>query len=261
MVPVRRMEGPMTILDRARGTRRIRIDPAAFADDLAKRLPDLDQVDLGKARDAAESAISEAADAIRQSIEDAGDNLRGMRADAEKSAGKAGDKVVDTIAVDRRLDDIGKSVRSLAGRVEKELPDTDKDRYVRAFERGRIQTRTRYIAVGAAAGIAAGLLGVVLSDKERRDAATRKVNGLSKQVQGKVKFAQDRARGMAIERGLIKPDRDPVGVMDPVISGTPPWPAAEGLSDEPLHDPAFGAHDALPEELVGAGDRTDSTHL
>ena len=82
----------------------------------------------------------------------------------------------------------------------------------------------------------------------------------AKQVQGKAKFVQDRARGMAIERGLVKPTPDPVGVMDPEISGTSVWPAAEGLSDQPLHDPAFGAHEALPEELVGAGDPPDGTN-
>ena len=260
----------MTILDRARGRRRIRIDPGQFADDLAKRLPDLDQVDLGKARDAAGNALTDAADLIRQSIEDAGDKARGLKSDVEKAGGKAGDKVVDTVAVDRRLDDLNKGVRSLAGRVERELPDTDKDRYIRAFERGRIQARTRYVVVGTAAGITAGILGVVFLDpnrgKERRDAVAQKVSSvtrdLSKQVQGKVKYAQDRARGMAIERGLVKPEPDPVGVMDPEISGTPAWPPTEGPIDQPLDDPTFGAHEALPDELVGAaGDRTDSPRV
>ena len=241
----------MTILDRARGSRRIRIDPGQFADDLAKRLPDLDQVDLGKARDAAGSALTDAAELIRQSIEDAGDKARGLKTDVEKAGGKAGD-------------DLGNGVRSLAGRIERDLPDTDVDRYTRAFERGRIQTRTRYIVVGAAAGITAAILGVVFADKQRRDAAARKVSSLtsdlSTQVQGKVKFAQDRARGMAIERGIVKPDPDPVGVMDPVISGTPAWPNAEGPLDQPLDDPTFGAHEALPDELVGAGDR-DGTRV
>jgi hypothetical protein len=64
---------------------------------------------------------------------------------------------------------------------------------------------------------------------------------------------------MAIERGIVEPERDPVGVMDPEISGTPAWPPAEGPLEQPLDDPAFGAHEALPEDLVGTGDRTDST--
>jgi hypothetical protein len=238
----------MTILDRARGTRRIRIDPGLFADDLAKRLPDLEQVDLGKARDAAASAISDAADLIRQSIEDAGDKAGTLRSDAEKAGEKASE-------------DLGNRVRALASRVEQELPDTDKDRYLRAFERGRIQTRTRYIVVGAIVGIAAGILGVVFADKQRRDAAARRLSSLSadvsRQVQGKAKYAQDRARGIAIERGMVKPKPDPVGVMDPEVSGPLAWPAAEGVSEPPLDDPAFGSHEALPEELVGAGDRTD----
>lgn len=236
----------MTILDRARGSHRIRIDPGQLADDLAKRLPDLDQVDLGKARDAAETAISDAADLIRQSIEDAGDRARSLRSDAEKAAEKA-------------ADDLGKNVRSLTSRVEQELPDTDRDRYLRAFERGRIQARTRYIVIGAVAGVAAAVLGVVFADKQRRDAAARRLSSMSKdvskQVQRKVKDAQDRARGITIDMGVVKPTTDPVGVMDPEISGPPPWPAAEGLSDRPLEE---GAHEVLPEELVGAGDRTGS---
>jgi hypothetical protein len=245
----------MTILDRARGSRRIRIDPGQFADDLAKRLPDLEQVDLGKARDAAANAISDAADLIRQSIEDAGEKAGELRSDA----GKAGEK-----AAGKAADDLGGRVRSLASLVERELPDTDKDRYMRAFERGRIQTRTRYVVVGAAAGILAGIVGVVFADKQRRDAAARKASELSRVVQGKVKYAQDRARGMAIERGLVEPepDRDAVGVMDLEAIATPAWPAAAGASDQPLDDPASGPHEALPDDLVGtARDRADSTSV
>lgn len=246
----------MTILDRARGSRRIRIDTGQFADDIAKRMPDLDDVDLGKARDAAGSAISDV-------IDRAGDAMRNLRSDIEKT----GDKVPD-----KPLDELGKRIRSVASkdtvdevasRIEKSLPDTDKDRYLRAFERGRVQTRTRYVVVGAAAGITAGILGVVFLDpkqgKARRDALAQKATSVGKQVSeqvaGKVKYAQDRARGMAIERGIVKPDRGPVGVMDPVAA--PAWPSTEGPLDQPLDDPQFGAHEALPEDLVGAGQGSD----
>ena len=96
--------------------------------------------------------------------------------------------------------------------------------------------------------------------KARRDALAQKATTVGKQVSeqvaGKVKFAQDRARGIAIERGIVKPDRDPVGVMDPVAA--PAWPSAEGPLDQPLDDPQFGAHEALPDDLVGAGHGSDS---
>ena len=239
----------MTILDRARGSRRIRIDPGQLADDLAKRLPDLDEVDLGKARDAAETAISDAADLARHSIDRAGEAVRSLRSDLEKT----GDKVTSK-----------DNVNGIISRIERELPDTDKDRYVRAFERGRVQTRTRYVVLGAVAGIAAGILGVLFLDpkqgKGRRDAMALKATSVSKQVSqqvaGKVKYAQDRARGIAIERGMVKPDREPVGVMEPVAA--PAWPSTEGPLEQPLDDPQFGAHEALPEDLVGAGQVSDT---
>jgi hypothetical protein len=273
MVPGRRMEGPMTILDRARG-KRLRIDPGQFADELAKRLPDLDQVDLGKAREAAGSAISDAAEALRESLEGAGDKARSVRADVEKAADRA--------ASDTPLDDLGQrlrgltaggGLRSLVSRLERELPDTDKDRYERAYERGRVQARSMFLVVGAAVGIAAGVLGAIFLDpqrgKARREEVARRLSAIGRnakeQAAGKARFAQDRARGMAIERGIVQPEgdgsrepalsgeatrRDPVPVMDP--QAAPNWPASEGPVEQPLDRVEFGAHEALPEDAAGS---------
>lgn len=263
----------MTIFDRARGARRIRIDVSQLADELSKRVPDLDQVDLGKAREAAGTAVHDVADRARHSLESAGERARTLRTDLAH----AGDKA----SGDHPLDDIGQRIRSVASsgalgtlvaRLERELPDTDKDRYARAYERGRVQARTRFLLVGMIAGLAAGVAGAFLLDptagKARRDALVRKVSsltsGLQRQAAGQAKFAQDRARGLAIERGLVKPDREPVAVMDTSATMTtsvaaPAWPATEGPVAEPLDSPQFGAHEALPEELVATAQPVEVT--
>jgi gas vesicle protein len=98
-------------------------------------------------------------------------------------------------------------------RLEKELPEGDRDRYQRAYVRGRTQARSKYLAVGIAAGIGAGIVAAILLDpkhgKERREAIAQKTSSLTKSagrtVAGKAKYASDRARGVAIERGMLKP--------------------------------------------------------
>ena len=83
--------------------------------------------------------------------------------------------------------------------------------------RGRTQARSTYVVVGIGAGVGVGVVTALLLDpkhgKERREAIKRKTSSLTKNagktVAGKAKFASDRARGMAIERGVIKPPADP----------------------------------------------------
>jgi hypothetical protein len=251
----------MSILDRARGTSRLRIDASQLADELAKHLPDLD-VDLGRARASAEDAVHEAADRARHSLDRAGDRARTLRSDVAHAS--------DRFAADNPRDDLGQRLRAAArtsglgaviARLERELPDTDTDRYERAYARGRVQARTKFLVVGVAAGVMTGIVAAILYDprrgKARREAIARKLRslagGLSARAAGKTRLAGDRARGLAVERGLV--DAAPADIAVPVAA--PAWPAAEGPLDQPLHDPAFGAHEALPEELVSATAASD----
>lgn len=202
----------MTILDRSTGNR-IRIDANQFADELAKRLPDVD-----KTRDHAANAVHDAVDQARHQFDRAAEIAKVIRGDIAHSA----DKVV---TADNPIDEIGQriravasttAVRALIARLEKELPEVDRDKYHRAYMRGRTQARSRYLVAGLVAGIGAGAVAAILLDpkhgKERREAIARKTSSLTKSagktVAGKAKFASDRARGIAIERGVIKPPAD-----------------------------------------------------
>lgn len=198
----------MTILDRKTGNR-IRIDATQLADELAKRLPDVDRT-----RDQATSAVHDAVEGARHQIDRAAEIAKGFRGDIAHSAEK--------VAADNPIDEIGQriravasttAIRALVARLEKELPEGDRDRYQRAYVRGRTQARSKYLAVGIAAGIGAGIVAAILLDpkhgKERREAIAQKTSSLTKSagrtVAGKAKYASDRARGVAIERGMLKP--------------------------------------------------------
>ena len=174
----------MTILDRAPDIGSIRIDAARFADELARRLPDADQFDITKARETAGIAVHDAADRARESFDQAAELVRVLRSDIAH----AGDKV----QADDPLDEVGQrlravasttAIRALIARLERELPDTDRDRYARAFARGRAQGRSKYLAVGIAAGVTAGIVAALLLEpghgKERRDRIGRKVSSLT----------------------------------------------------------------------------------
>jgi hypothetical protein len=58
-------------------------------------------------------------------------------------------------------------VKDVIDRVIRELPDTDKDRYDIAYQRGRAQVRSTYILGGLLAGLAGGVAGMFLLDPER----------------------------------------------------------------------------------------------
>jgi gas vesicle protein len=220
----------MTILDRALDTDRMRIDAARFADELARRLPDADQFDITRARETAGIAVHDAADRARDSFDHAAELVRVLRSDIAH----AGDKVQP----DGPLEEVGQrlkavapttAIRALIARLERELPDTDRDRYARAFARGRAQGRSRNLAIGIAAGAAVGIVAALLLEpghgKERRDRIGRKAGsltaGVSTRFASTAKVAGERARGIAVERGLVKPEAGTV---------VPP-PIAETVAD------------------------------
>ncbi|HYO44893.1 MAG TPA: hypothetical protein VES19_16970 [Candidatus Limnocylindrales bacterium] len=245
----------MTILDRNTGSR-LRMDVGQIADELAKRLPDFELPDFDKTRDQAASAVHDAAGQARHQIERAAEVAKGIGGDIAQSAEKVvADNPIDEIGQRIRAVASPSGVRALISRLEKELPDTDRDRYQRAYARGRAQARSKYVFLGLAAGIGAGAVAALLLDpkhgKERRDAIAGRTSSLTKSaakaVSGKAKVASERARGLAIERGMTEsPATEPVDA-----------PRTPVFSDGPVTDPSSTVWEPLPSvagDAVPAGD-------
>ncbi|HEX5828733.1 MAG TPA: hypothetical protein VFY23_14495, partial [Candidatus Limnocylindrales bacterium] len=187
---------------------------------------------------------------------------------------------------------------NLVENLERELPTTDKGRYDRAYSRGWARARTSYIVVGTALGIAGGIAGAWLLDpkqgKGRRDRLTAKVRGATKDVSGQVrrtaKYSTDRARGIAMERGLLPkpgskgaaddvtvlqatPVAPLVGVMDPAATGADANTAPEALAveaeitpvmpvgDGPVTDPSSIVLEPLPDAAGTAAAASDAAGL
>ena len=201
----------MTILDRTRDTGRIRIDATRFADELARRLPDADQFDITKARETAGIAVHDAADRARESFDQAAELVRVLRSDIAH----AGDKV----QADGPLDEVGQrlravasttAIRALIARLERELPDTDRDRYARAFARGRAQGRSKYLAVGIAAGVTAGIVAAAAARAGTRQGAPRRIGSKVEQPhRGRLHAGRKHGEGRpgpgAGDRGRARP--------------------------------------------------------
>ena len=154
-------------------------------------------------------------------------------------------------------DRIGKIVENL----ERDLPTTDKGRYDRAYSRGWARARTGFVIVGAAAGIAAGIAGAFLLDPNegprRREALRSKVRSTTEGVTGQLSrtasMATEKARGLAVDRGLIKPD----GADDTkriAASATPLVP----VMDIPSHN---GYGDTEPVMPLADGPVTDPSSI
>ena len=164
----------MTILDRTLDTGRIRIDAARLTDELARRLPDADHFDLAKARETAGVAVHDAADRARESLDQAAELVRDLRSDIAHA--------VDKVQADGTLDEVGQRLRAVASTtamraliagLDRELPDTDRDRYARAYARGRAQGRSKYLAVGIAAGVTTGIVAAAPARAGTRQGAPR----------------------------------------------------------------------------------------
>lgn len=240
----------MTILDRTPDTGQLRIDATRFADELARRLPDADQFDLNKARETAGTAVHDAAERARETFDQAAELVR------------------DLMQADGPLDEVGQrlravaspaAIRSLIARLERELPDTDRDRYARAFARGRAQGRSKHVAVGLAAGVSAGIVAALLLEPEhgkvRRERIGRKVSsltaGISSRAASTAKSAGGRARGIAVQRGLIKPESGTPEQVTAAGSGGPV--AHEVIDPEAVAGAAAEAIAAVDAEADGAG--------
>jgi hypothetical protein len=229
------MESPMASLDQAPGGRRIRIDPDRFAEEFARVLHDVDASEsMTRARDAAGSA--------RGSLDHATVVARELGRDLRRDIGRDLAKAGGDLHVDEHMDDMAgriravgstTAVRALVARLERDLPETDRDRYDRAYARGWIRARSTFLAVGLAAGIGAGLIAAALLDpkrgKARRDRiagrTTTVAQGVQQRLSATAKVVSGRARGLTAEREHATDD----GAADAAVLADAP-----ALADAPL---------------------------
>jgi gas vesicle protein len=253
------------------------IDPGAWASDTANGMTDVarDAADAAKGamKDASET-VKDASDTARERIESVADLVREAIREWSRASGDR--------KVDARLDEIAQRLRTAipasqfkgaVARLERELPDTDKNRYDRAYERGRAQTRTIYIVGGLAVGIGAGIAAAVLMDPqrgaERRAQIARFKDQVARQASERSRELTTRAKSMAAERGIgtpAKPSMDPVGVTTDRVM-VPVMPVGEGVVTDPsstVLEPPPGAGGAIepgvltidqPSTADGTGDR------
>ena len=98
----------------------------------------------------------------------------------------------------------------IVGKLLRELPDTDKDRYDIAYERGRAQVRSSLAGGGLAVGLAAGAALMFLLDPhlgrsrriELRQRLSGAINGLRRTLAARREDLGNRALGAATELGL-----------------------------------------------------------
>jgi gas vesicle protein len=101
-------------------------------------------------------------------------------------------------------------------RLQRELPDTDKDRYDIAYEQGASRARSGLLFGGVLVGALAGAAAMFLLDPARgagrraelASRATGLRNDLARTAGGKAEDLQNRAGGAAIEHGVKKPEAD-----------------------------------------------------
>ena len=93
-------------------------------------------------------------------------------------------------------------MKDLVNRIQRELPDTDKDRYDIAYERGQAQARSGLLFGGLAFGALVGAALMFLFDPNR--GADRRAQ-LASRVTGIRGDLQNRAKGAAIEAGFENP--------------------------------------------------------
>ena len=114
-------------------------------------------------------------------------------------------------------------MKMILSRVQRELPDTDRDRYDVAYERGRAQARSSLLFGGVALGSALGAGLMWLLDPEKGAGRRTQVSSRLKSVGarsggadsgggggmgGRVTDIRNRLRGFAIERGIMKRPAD-----------------------------------------------------
>ena len=252
----------MAVLDRIRDRNGVTIDLGDMADQVRDHAPDTNGIDAAAwANDAASGvtdAAKDAADAAKGAMKDASESVKDVSDAARERIESIGELIRDAIRewsrasgdhkVDARLDEIVQRLRTsmpasqfrgAVTRLERELPDTDKNRYDRAYERGRVQTRTIYVVGGLAIGIGAGIAAAVLMDPkrgpERRAQIVRFKDRVARQASERSRQLASQAKSMAAERGIGQPATpkvDPVG-MTTDRKMVPVMPVGEGIVTDP----------------------------
>jgi len=184
----------VNVLDTNRAVRRVRIDADRFAEELARQFKDIG------APAAARSSLDHVAVLARDFAHDISKGAADLHVDQR----------VDGLGT--RVDEIGQrikgavnttGIRAAIARLERDLPDTNKDRYARAYARGRAQARSKYLVVGIVAGVGMGIVVAALLDPKRGKARRDRIAG---SVKGTARTATDKARDDATERGLLTTD-------------------------------------------------------
>jgi hypothetical protein len=130
----------------------------------------------------------------------------------------------------------------LMTRVIRELPDTDRDRYDVAYQRGRAQTRSLYVLVGLVLGGVAGGAATMLLDPER--GATRR-RGLTEALDGVAARLRAQFDARMAARSTVPPDRAVVPLDET------PQAVAQSAAAAASSDPA--ASEGAEREQVAAG--------
>jgi hypothetical protein len=144
-------------------------------------------------------------------------------------------------------------MNNLISRIQRELPDTDKDRYDAAYERGRAQARSGNLFGGLTFGVIVGAALMYLFDPDRgagrrAELASRAItlrNDIAQTASGRVEDLQNKAKGAA-EAGIAK------------ANGAQPMHRGNGtpVAGLPVEDDVPGANvpDQLkPEEIMQYG--------
>jgi hypothetical protein len=105
-------------------------------------------------------------------------------------------------------------MNNLISRIQRELPDTDKDRYDAAYERGRAQARSGNLFGGLTFGTIVGAVLMYLFDPDRgagrrAELASRAItlrNDIAQTASGRAEDLQNNAKRAAIEAGIAKPN-------------------------------------------------------
>jgi len=206
----------MAILDRRSLAHIEAIDPAAIAAETANGASAAVKDASAAVKDAS-AAVKDASDTIKDGARDASDAARDglervtvLARDVAREVGKASGEVrLDDVVQRLRAAVPASTIRGVMTRLERELPDTDKDRYDRAYERGRVRTRSIFIGLGVAVGIAAGVTAAVLLDPQRGPARRARIaairSDVARQAQERSKVVVDKAKSMAAERGIGAP--------------------------------------------------------
>jgi hypothetical protein len=177
------------------------LDPARFT----LHLPDIDS--------------SAAADAARSSFDRVSEFAR---------------EAAEGLEIDRHLDEAGQRVRAAVqttairaaiARLERELPESERDRYTRAYLRGRAQSRSIYLTIGIAAGIGAGVAAAMLLEpkngKARREAIKARARALADRSTHTIRDAVRREGDFAPKEAAAEQGADAVAAVE-AIEPSPP---------------------------------------